>query len=79
MNLACRTYIIVLLIFLLLFGPSRLGDLGASLGKGIKGFKKAMNEPVEVDVMSSKEETDRIEAPSLETRNKTADTKEETK
>jgi TatA/E family protein of Tat protein translocase len=62
--------IIVLVIFLLLFGPSRFGDLGASLGKGIRGFKKAMNEPVDVDMVPSKGEIGQIEA---------AETKEETK
>lgn len=71
--------IIVLVIFLLLFGPSRLGDLGASLGKGIRGFKKAMNEPDEVDSKPPKEEASPIEAARLETMNKTAETKEETK
>ena len=34
--------IIVLAILLLLFGPSRLGDLGSALGKGIRGFKKSL-------------------------------------
>ena len=71
--------IIILVVLLLLFGPSRLGDLGASLGKGIKGFKKAMNEPIDADVTPSKEETSRIGASRLETLNKTAETKEETK
>lgn len=32
------------LIILLLFGPSRLPQLGQSLGQAIKGFKKGMNE-----------------------------------
>ncbi len=71
--------IIILAVLLLLFGPSRLGDLGASLGKGIRGFKRAMNEPDEADVTPHKEETGRIEASRLETMNKTAETKEETR
>lgn len=36
---------VVLLIALIVFGPGKLGDIGASLGKAIKGFKKAMDEP----------------------------------
>ncbi|MCA9810718.1 MAG: twin-arginine translocase TatA/TatE family subunit, partial [Candidatus Dadabacteria bacterium] len=36
--------LIILGILLLIFGPSRLGDLGSSLGKGIKGFKKSMKD-----------------------------------
>lgn len=42
--------IIVLVIVLLVFGPSRLGDLGESMGKAIRGFKKGMNEDPEIDV-----------------------------
>jgi sec-independent protein translocase protein TatA len=71
--------IIVLVIFLLLFGPSRLGDLGASLGKGIRGFKRAMNEPDEAAVTPPEEKTKRIEAVGLENMNNTAEKKEETK
>ncbi|MBT89110.1 MAG: twin-arginine translocase TatA/TatE family subunit [Spirochaetales bacterium] len=36
--------VIILLIVLLIFGPSKLGDIGSSLGKGISGFKKAMQD-----------------------------------
>jgi sec-independent protein translocase protein TatA len=35
---------VVILIALLLFGPGRLGDIGEGLGKGIRGFKRAMQE-----------------------------------
>jgi TatA/E family protein of Tat protein translocase len=71
--------IIVLVIFLLIFGPSRLGDLGSSLGKGIKGFKKAMREPDEIDVTPSKDEISRIEGTHLETTGTAAEKKEEAK
>lgn len=36
--------IILLVIFLIFFGPSRLPQLGQSLGKAIKGFKDGLNE-----------------------------------
>ena len=36
--------IIVLVIFVLLFGAKKLPDLGSSVGKSIKNFKKGMNE-----------------------------------
>ncbi len=36
--------IIVLIIALVVFGPKRLPELGSSLGKGIREFKKATNE-----------------------------------
>ena len=37
--------LVILLIVLIIFGPGRLGDLGSSFGKAIRGFKKAMDEP----------------------------------
>ena len=36
--------IIILVIALVVFGPSRVSDLGSSLGKAIRGFKKSMSE-----------------------------------
>ena len=36
--------IIVLIIALVVFGPKRLPELGSSLGKGIREFRKATNE-----------------------------------
>jgi sec-independent protein translocase protein TatA len=37
--------LILLLIILMLFGPSKLGDIGGAMGKAIRDFKKAVNEP----------------------------------
>ncbi len=37
--------IVILIIVLVIFGPGKLGDLGSTLGKSIKGFQKAMEEP----------------------------------
>jgi len=36
--------IIVLLIFVLLFGAKKLPELGSSIGKGIKNFKRGIDE-----------------------------------
>jgi sec-independent protein translocase protein TatA len=36
-------HLLVLLVILLVFGPKRLPDLGASLGRTLKNFKDAMN------------------------------------
>jgi sec-independent protein translocase protein TatA len=36
--------LVILLILLLLFGPSRLAGLGAAAGKTIREFRKAMEE-----------------------------------
>jgi sec-independent protein translocase protein TatA len=37
--------IIILVIVLIIFGPGKLPELGGSIGKAIRGFKQAMNEP----------------------------------
>ena len=57
--------LIILGILLLIFGPSRLGDLGSSLGKGIKGFRKSMKDD-EIDVTPDKDSSKRIEDSDLE-------------
>jgi sec-independent protein translocase protein TatA len=36
--------VIILLVLVMLFGATRLADLGGSLGKGIKEFRKAVKE-----------------------------------
>jgi sec-independent protein translocase protein TatA len=37
--------LVLLVVVLIIFGPGKLPDLGNSIGKAIKGFKKAMDEP----------------------------------
>jgi sec-independent protein translocase protein TatA len=39
--------LVILVIVLIIFGPGKLPELGNSLGRAIKGFKKAMSEPEE--------------------------------
>lgn len=58
--------LIILVILLLIFGPSRLGDLGSALGKGIKGFRKSMSEPDEIDVTPKKNQHNELEGSDLE-------------
>jgi sec-independent protein translocase protein TatA len=37
--------LLILLVVLILFGPRRLPELGESIGKAIKSFKKAHDDP----------------------------------
>jgi sec-independent protein translocase protein TatA len=37
-------WLLVIVIALLLFGPSKLSSLGKGLGEGIRNFKTALNE-----------------------------------
>ena len=48
--------ILILLIVLVIFGPGKLPELGAGLGKSIREFKKAMKEGQETVAMEKKEE-----------------------
>jgi sec-independent protein translocase protein TatA len=38
--------IVILIIILIIFGAGKLPEIGSGIGKGIKNFKKATNEPV---------------------------------
>ena len=42
--------IIILVIALLIFGASRLPEIGSGVGKAIRNFKKGVKEPPEIDV-----------------------------
>lgn len=44
MNIGPMELVLLVGIALLLFGPSKLPQLGKSLGEGIRGFKKAMSD-----------------------------------
>jgi len=46
--------LIILVIVLVMFGANKLPEIGASMGKAIKNFKKATSEPDEIDVTPSK-------------------------
>lgn len=47
--------LILLVIVLLIFGPSRLPGLGKSIGEAIRGFKKGLGDD-EIDVTHSTKE-----------------------
>jgi len=47
--------IIILVVALLIFGPKKLPEMGASIGKSIKEFRKGMNE-----ISHPKEENDEV-------------------
>jgi sec-independent protein translocase protein TatA len=57
--------IIIMIIIILIFGAGRISEIGGSIGKGIKNFKKSMNESPEIDVTpSSKDEKEKMKEES---------------
>lgn len=52
--------LVILAIILIVFGPSRLPELGSSLGRGVREFRKASDQ--------LKEDVDRVTASSNETK-----------
>lgn len=58
--------ILILAILLIVFGPSRIGDIGSSLGKGIKGFRKSIKDD------DAKAETEEEKAAETEAKEKAA-------
>lgn len=53
-GLGMQELIIILVIVLVLFGASRLPEIGKGIGQAIRNFKKATTEPEEIDVTPKK-------------------------
>ena len=51
--------VIVLIIVVIIFGVEKLPEIGSALGRGIKNFKKSINEQNEITDNSSKKEEDK--------------------
>lgn len=69
--------IIILGIALIIFGPGRLPELGAGLGKSIREFKKAMSD-VTKDSEITHEPKEIVSPASMEMKHETVDAKKET-
>jgi sec-independent protein translocase protein TatA len=41
---------IIMVIVLIIFGAGKLSEIGGAIGKGIRNFKKSVNEPDEIDI-----------------------------
>lgn len=48
--------IIIMIIVVLIFGAGRISEIGGAIGKGIRGFKKSVNEPDSIDVTPEQKE-----------------------
>lgn len=54
--LGTQELIIIFLIIMVMFGASRLPEIGSGIGKAIQNFKKATKEADEIDVTPKKDE-----------------------
>lgn len=63
MNLGWTELLLIGGIALLLFGPSKLPNLGRSLGESIRGFKKALNEDPTPERETNKQISQNAEKP----------------
>lgn len=82
MNLGLPEIILILVVALLFFGPSRLPSLGKSVGEAIRGFKKGLEGGNEAN--QTGRETEKLEASNKrvsmeDLSHETARTKEEEK
>jgi sec-independent protein translocase protein TatA len=53
-GLGMQELIVILIIVLVLFGATRLPEIGKGIGQAIRNFKKATSEPDEIDVTPKK-------------------------
>lgn len=58
-GIGMQELIIVLVIVLIIFGAGKLPEIGSALGRGIKNFKKSVNDNNEITHQSSKTEDEK--------------------
>lgn len=63
MNFGFGELVLIFLVILLIFGASKLPQLGDALGKGIKNFKRSSSGEDEIDVTPKKEELPKEKVP----------------
>jgi len=62
-GIGMQELVIIMVIVLIIFGPGKLPDVGNSIGKALKDFKKSMAEPEEKpkELLEDKEIKDKKE------------------
>ena len=56
-GLGTQELMIILVIIIVLFGATRLPQIGSGIGQAIRNFKKSVRESEEIDVTPEKEKT----------------------
>ena len=58
MPLSMSELLVVAVVAVVLFGYKKIPDVAKHLGGGLRSFKKALNEPDEIDITPKKNDTD---------------------
>jgi sec-independent protein translocase protein TatA len=56
-GLGMQELVIILIIIIILFGATRLPQIGSGIGQAIRNFKKGVKEQDEIDVTPDKEKS----------------------
>ena len=66
--LSLQDSLVILAIVLVLFGGKRLPEIATGMGKAIKGFKKELSKPDEIEIIPEKDDASKKEVEKRETK-----------
>ncbi|MDY7017088.1 MAG: twin-arginine translocase TatA/TatE family subunit [Nitrospirota bacterium] len=61
MGIGTTELILILAVVMIIFGAGKLPEVGSALGKGIRGFKKSLNEKEEINITPTAREEERVQ------------------
>jgi sec-independent protein translocase protein TatA len=61
-GLGMQELIVILVIVIVLFGASRLPEIGKGIGQAISNFKRGVSEPHEIDATDEKDSSKKEQA-----------------
>ena len=76
-NLGFPELVIIMVVILLLFGAKRIPEIAGSMGKGIREFKKNINDATREVTSDTSDTSNRLTSPEIE-RQRTVDESERT-
>lgn len=79
MNLGMTEIVLILVVVLLMFGPSKLPSLGKSMGEAIRGFKKGLSDIDEKPAEIVRETKDSLNSSNPSSEEKTTQTQDKSK
>jgi len=65
-GLGTQELVVILIIIVVLFGATRLPQIGSGIGQAIKNFKKSVREGDEIDVTPDKESSKQAKKEKLD-------------